>query len=324
MKRKLITLALLLLLPFSFAFKVEADELEPINASNTLLYSTYYAIIINYEVPEGTIYVDITIPAFTGLVLTQTGSGVKSYLQFDAEDFTSPVLYEFEDIGGKLFGRFRFILNEYSATGARKFTIVLMHNYGVSLPSGYLASLMAGITYKVDDVIYNVKYYSQGVLYDTDIFIDTPLPVTDPTPPTNYEFEYWALSNGTPYEYTIVTADMVVNDTFYLYARFTPIVSGVDVDEPTGNVPSGLTSILGLVNLDNTFGYNVFYVFIGLLLIVVLVWKFQAPILIVTFVEIAWLGISMFMGIVNIWAIVLVLLLAFAIIKVFWGNSNEY
>lgn len=304
--RKIFSFILLIGMMLSVGVKINANTVSNPTANNINLFSTYYAIAMNWEIPEGTIYIEVTIPIYSGLVMTQTGSGLKSYIDFKDESNTSIEDYDFEEIGGRMYGVFRFILSEFNAPDTRNFSMVFMHNYGSSLPSGLIADMTANIIVKANDTLRYVKYYSQGVLYITNLFVDIPITPSPPTPPTGYEFNGWTYGSGEPYNFTAVTNNDLINDTFYLYADFIPTTNAVVVPEPTTSVPQDVRNILALVRLDNTSGYGVAYALLAIIIIVVSILWLKADALIIAFIELVWLGLALYIGLLSLWVTIVI------------------
>jgi hypothetical protein len=189
-----------------------------------------------------------------------------------------------------------------------------MHNYGSSLPSGLLADMITNVTVKANDVIRTVKYYTNGVLYQTSLFVDIPQAPTDPTPPTGYIFNGWVLGNGEPYNYRQVTDDELFQENFYLYADFVPETFTDPIPEPTTSVPQDLRNLLAVVRLDNSNGYGIFFVIVSIVLIGVAVAFLKLNALIIAVIELVWLGLAMYIGLITIWIGVVVALMIILII----------
>lgn len=299
--RKILISILTLGVMFGFGLKIKAETAPLDSAINVNLYSTYYAINMKWAIPEGTIYIELSIPIYSGLVMTQSGSGLKSYINFMDSSSVTIEDYEFEEIGGRMYGLFRFILSEYNADGTLFFGVTFMHNYGSSLPSGLLADMQTNVTVKANDTLRSVKYYTNSVLYTTSLFVDIPQVPIDPTPPTGYVFNGWVTGDGLSYNFTEISDEDLFNETLYLYADFVPENYTDPIPEPTTNVPQDLRNILALVRLDNVDGYGIFFVIISIILIGggVLFLKLNAFILAI--VELVWLGLSMYLGLITIW-----------------------
>lgn len=299
---------------FSFSLKINAETAPLVSGSNTNLYSRYYAINMKWGIPEGTVYIELIIPIYAGLVMTQTGSGLKSYINFMDGSSVTIEDYDFEEIGGRMYGLFRFILSEYNAEGTLFFGVTFMHNYGVSLPSGLLPDMQTNVIVKANDTLRRVKYYTNSVLYQTSLFVDIPQVPSDPTPPSGYVFNGWVTGDGLPYNFTEISDDDLVDETFYLYADFVSETYTAPIPEPTTNVPQDLRNILALVRLDNVEGYGIFFVLVSIVLIGVSVLLLKLNALIIAVIELVWLGLSMYLGLITIWIGVVIALFIAVII----------
>ena len=299
--RKILISILTLGAMLSFGFNIKGADVPPPTVTNTLLYSGYYMIYAEWAIPEGTKYFELTIPIYNILVMTQTGSNIKSYINFMDASKTTIQQFDFEDLGGSLYGIFRFISDRYELDGTQFVGIGFMHNEGSSLPSGLIADMQTNVTLKANNVLRYVTYLTQGVLYQSSLFVDIPSKPSNPTAPTGYVFNGWVLGNGEPYNYTAITEEQLFNDTLYLYADFVPENYTDPIPEPTSNVPTDLRNILALVRLDNTDGYGIFFIIISIILIGGGVLFLRLNAFILAIVELIWLGLSMYLGLITIW-----------------------
>lgn len=322
--RKILILTLMIGVFMGFRLNIKAYDIPDMYVDNINLYSTYYAVSIEWEIPEGIVYVEVDIPIYTLLKMTQTGSGIKSSITFSDENDMTIETYNFENLGGRIHGLFRFILSEYDVTGARYVNILLVHDEGVSLPSGIIDNIETNVILKADEVIKFVRYYSQGSIYATSMFIDVPVRPSDPTPPTGYIFNGWVKANGEPYTFRAVAPEEIIVDTFYLYADFVPSSSEVIVPEPSSNVPTGLREILALARLDNTEGYGVFYVLIAVVIIGLMSFFLKANALIIGIAELVWLSLSLFLGLLSLWIAIAVGLFIVMVIMYMMNKGDNY
>ena len=171
--------------------------------------------------------------------------------------------------------------------------IGIPQNYSTT-PSGYVDYLDDNTIAVADANLRVVYYMTDGNAIYKSAFINIP-PVYEGYK-IGHTFINWSIADGSFYDYTVVTDDMLVNGIFYLYGNYVA-VSGVDYDpeEPTADDSTGISTVLARFNFDNTFGYVLIYIIL-LLLVIVSLLKINAPSIMIAIAIILITGLFIYLG----------------------------
>ena len=183
-----------------------------------------------------------------------------------------------------------------------------------------LFSYMSEIIVSFTPAPHRVFFYVDTELYYSINYNDTF--VLPPNPPDQgyLYFMYWAYVDGKPYNNVEIDPFYYVDDKVNLYAKFKPLPSTTPIPEnPTGVLDNGFGEILNTFKLNNVQGLRIVYVVVALVLLFAGIIFFKNVVLI-ALLEIAWLGLAMFMGIVDLWIVIIIGLVTALVIKLKVGD----
>ncbi|MEM0172967.1 MAG: hypothetical protein QXI16_00505 [Sulfolobaceae archaeon] len=169
---------------------------------------------------------------------------------------------------------------------------------------------------------YTLNLWNENELYYTSRFSDNiivlPLP---PIAPVGYEFIGWAYVDGSLYNGSVIEPYFIdETGTVNLYAKIyrSGIVPDIP-DNPEGTLDNGFGEILNTFKLNNVQGLRIVYVVVALVLLFAGI-RFFKNVVLIALLEIAWLGLAMFMGIVDLWIVIIIGLVTALVIKLKVGD----
>jgi hypothetical protein len=183
------------------------------------------------------------------------------------------------------------------------------------------------------DILKTVYYYIDGFVYQSFTFMWQPPEIRD-SPfdriVKGKKLRYWALEDGTRFIFgEPVTEDMLENNALYLYGVFE--VDPYYVQPPLNEVPSGdfgdtpfdPLAVLTLLGLNDKWGHMLIYTIVCLLTIFALV-ALRASSTVISIVLITVTALFIFLGLLQWWVILLVLVSTGVIFLYNKRRSAEY
>ncbi len=266
------------------------------------------------------------------------------YTFFITPEYESPVL----DLTGYAF--FDVAWYEYSLRHRRDDDPVEITGIRITLPlivlldddeeiAGHMQLLneLTWVEYNVtevgSDIVKTVYYIIDGYVYESFTFLWQPPEIRD------YVFDrilkskrlkYWELEDGRRFLFDEpITEDMLVNNALYLYGVFE--VDPYYVQPPLNDVPSGdfgdtpfdPLAVLTLLGLNDKWGHMLIYTIVCLLIIFALV-ALRASSTVISIVLITVTALFIFLGLLQWWVILLVLVSAGVIFLYNKRRSAEY
>lgn len=183
------------------------------------------------------------------------------------------------------------------------------------------------------DVLKTVYYIIDDYVYQSFTFMWTPPEIRDAPFDRiikGKRLKYWALEDGTRFLFgEPVTEDMLVDNALYLYGVFE--VDPYYVQPPTDDVPSGdlgdvpldPLAVLTLLGLNDKWGHMLIYTIACLLIIFALV-ALRASSTVISIVLITVTALFIFLGLLQWWVILLVLVSTGVIFLYSQRRSAEY
>ena len=318
---------------FSFIFSITAILSFSTNIfastttfTNTQAYSNFYylfsdtieinqdANIFTLDIPKN----DYTVYELGGVrsaiifYTNNDGTGTNEYVYLDDLDDTLSV--------NKLYS---VQLSTLSITPLSA-KLLLMHNQGSVLPSGYAAFMAAETEYSFE-APNTVYYYSEGQIYFSAYFINNVPRPTDPTL-LGFTFQYWKDINGNVYDFQLPpTEDQLnSNNEFYLEAVFFKDFTITPPSQLPPGVDEPLDIILFNTGFFNTPGFVLIYFILTILLNIGL-WRLGSTTIPTLIGNITLTSLFMFLGYLPIYisALMIVLFITIVITQGKGGMFNE-
>ena len=183
------------------------------------------------------------------------------------------------------------------------------------------------------DIVKTVYYIIDGFVYQSFKFVWQPPEIIDAVFDRivkGKRLRYWALEDGTRFLFSEpVTEDMLVDNALYLYGVFE--VDPYYVQPPADDVPSGdlgdvpldPLAVLTLLGLNDKWGHMLIYTIVCLLIIFALV-ALRASSIVISIVLITVTALFIFLGLLQWWVILLVLVSTGVIFLYNKRRSAEY
>ena len=183
------------------------------------------------------------------------------------------------------------------------------------------------------DILKTVYYIIDGFVYQSFTFMWQPPEIRDAPFDRivkGKRLRYWALEDGTRFIFgEPVTEDMLVDNALYLYGVFE--VDPYYVQPPADDVPSGdlgdvpldPLAVLTLLGLNDKWGHMLIYTIVCLLIIFALV-ALRASSTVISIVLITVTALFIFLGLLQWWVILLVLVSTGVIFLYNKRRSAEY
>lgn len=183
------------------------------------------------------------------------------------------------------------------------------------------------------DILKTVYYYIDGFVYQSFTFMWHPPEIRDAPFDRivkGKRLRYWALEDGTRFVFgEPVTEDMLVDNALYLYGVFE--VDPYYVQPPADDAPSGdlgdvpldPLAVLTLLGLNDKWGHMLIYTIVCLLIIFALV-ALRASSTVISIVLITVTALFIFLGLLQWWVILLVLVSTGVIFLYNQRRSAEY
>ena len=281
---KLLLMSMMLIIGFlasikpTYAIMSEA-EWVPYN-----FYSNVWGMQTTITFPSGITRLSFTIP-YSDYNLYDTG-GVDSEIFFSGGTNTGSVLiYDLNTSEiARTYDIFLDDVDGLDFTGSTQIIIYVMQSF-TSVPSQYYEYYNTNRYIEINKNAIEIIVIAGLTIHETLFaYLGRPIP-TPSTAPTlsNLQFEYWALSNGTQYDFTYIPesvrigvqegiASGVISDSyFYVYGVYSRTDLGATIDDPTNNTPEGLGTVLAAFGLNNDAGKIFLYFLIMLFITIILV-----------------------------------------------------
>lgn len=271
----------------------------PIFWNNINVYSTYYAIEAEIDVPFNASSVQIYIPE-SGYHRFSYG-GIDSTVIFydEADNILESV--NLIDIADQPDGLMLIDFTSYNINEVAKIKIRIVQTYG-SMPSGYTdyMSEFTSITYNADVKL--VIYIVDNEEYDRKLFTMKPDDIT--LTKEGFNFDGWFFRNGMKYDFASPVSDQYLefNSTVILYARFSR--TEVLPEYVEGTPAHAINSFLAIFHLNNVIGYILVFILANLIIIV----GFKALKLSGTIMAIGMIGVTALFIYINILPLLLIIM----------------
>lgn len=178
----------------------------------------------------------------------------------------------------------------------------------LTAPPFYLQYMQEETNIQFNDRLYYVRYYVDGILWDTGIFSTIPNQIPNPVTP-NQTFEGWYLANGNRYDFQQpITQTQLFNNELYLYAKITnrpPIDTNLGDPEPS----EFFGTIFETIGMNSQVGYVIMYL-ITIIISLVGLKAINLPNILLMIVMLLITALFMFMGFLP----VLMAIVAFGVI----------
>ena len=183
------------------------------------------------------------------------------------------------------------------------------------------------------DIVKTVYYIIDGFVYQSFKFVWQPPEIIDAVFDRivkGKRLRYWALEDGTRFLFSEpVTEDMLVDNALYLYGVFE--IDPYYVQPPLDDVPSGdfgdvpldPLAVLTLLGLNDKWGHMLIYTIVCLLIIFALV-ALRASSTVISIVLITVTALFIFLGLLQWWVILLVLVSTGVIFLYNKRGASEY
>lgn len=184
-----------------------------------------------------------------------------------------------------------------------------------------------------DDIVKTVYYMIDDFVYQSFTFMWRPPEIIDAVFDRiikGKRLRYWALEDGTRFSFSEpVTEDMLVDNALYLYGVFE--IDPYYVQPPLDDVPSGdfgdvpldPLAVLTLLGLNDKWGHMLIYTIVCLLIIFALV-ALRASATVISIVLITVTALFIFLGLLQWWVILLVLVSTGVIFLYNKRGASEY
>lgn len=202
--------------------------------------------------------------------------------------------------------------------------------FKISLVSTYFSPdvlyfFNTGIFYAFDNDVNTVNYYSHGEIvwsHKAVIGIISTFPLTAPTGDIDEEFSHWIKGDGTVYDGTVITEDMLVNNAINFYAYFnkvTPLIVG-PVTDLSASEDSSYTVILTQLGFNDPIERTIVFGFVAVLTAFGLMYKGVSSFatLIVIAIELVFF---MYLGVIPMFAAIIVIITLAFIAMAFGGGE---
>lgn len=237
----------------------------PVYWNNVNIYSTYYAIETEIDVPFNASSMQIYIPesAYHRFTYGNVDSVVIFYDENDVELESIDLI----DIADQPDGLMLIDFTSYALNEVAKVKIRIMQTYTM-MPSGYTdyMSEYTSITFNADVKL--VIYIVDNEEYDRKLFTSKPTELT--VSKEGYNFDGWFFKNGVKYDFAspITEQYLEFNSTVILYARFSRTVIPPEFEE--GTPANAVNTFLSIFHLNNLIGYILLFIVSNVIIIIVI------------------------------------------------------
>lgn len=235
----------------------------PVFWNNINVYSTYYAIVSEIEVPFNASSLQIYIPESAYHRLSYGGVDSNITLYDSADVLLETVLMS--ELATKPDGLMLIDFTSYDLNEVATIEIRIMQNY-TTMPSGYTDYMTEFTSITFNEDVKLAIYIMDNEEYNRQLF--TTLPPYLEVSKEGYTFEGWFFKNGMEYDFSSTISDTYIefNSTVMLYAKFT-ITDPIPVFEE-GTPANAFNNFLAIFHLNNLLGYllSYFIVNIGIVL----------------------------------------------------------
>jgi hypothetical protein len=189
----------------------------------------------------------------------------------------------------------------YTYDQIKSIKILIPQNYDTQVPNGYFDFLTENSSITFNDNIKQVIFYSEGAIYEQELFDTVPTVPTDPIKSSSdtsyyYEFDGWYKANGFEYLFTPVRDEETINNTFYLYAKFNKIINdSYTPTDPTPDDAGRIGAIFARLDWNVNTGYLItLIVALGASVFVYI--KYNVSAIVVIVIDAAILGFYTYLG----------------------------
>ena len=271
----------------------------PVFWNNINVYSTYYVIEAELDVPFNASSIQIYIPESAYHRFSY--GGIDSTVIFYDEDDVILESVNLIDIADKPDGLMLIDFTSYQINEVAKIKIRIAQTYG-AMPSGYTdyMSEFTSITYNADVKL--VIYIVDNEEYDRKLFTSKPEDIT--LVKEDYTFDGWYFRNGVKYDFGSPIAEQYLefNTTVILYARFSRTEILPEFVE--GTPANAINSFLAIFHLNNRIGFIIFFIACN----IVVVLGIKALKLPGTIMAIGMIGVTAFFIYVNLLPLLLIIM----------------
>lgn len=235
----------------------------PVFWNNVNIYSTYYAIETEIEVPFNASSLQLYLPE-SAYHRFEYGA-VDSVVQFFDETDALLETVDLIDIADKPEGLMLIDFTSYELNEVASIKIRVMQTYS-SMPSGYTDYMneFTSITFNVDVKL--AIYIVDNEEYDRQLFTSKPPELT--VSKAGYTFDGWFFKTGVKYDFASTISDSYIefNSTVMLYARFTRTDTIPIFEE--GTPANAFNNFLAIFHLNNLWGYLLTYLISNIIVII--------------------------------------------------------
>lgn len=237
--------------------------------ASVYLFGDYYGVYTEVELLSGTKSISLFIPTsqFHEILYNGIYAQVIFYGSVD-EEIHKYNLTDTGYVGGLHLINLQILEDEgfselpsYTYDQIEYMKITIPQNYDTNIPDGYLDYLTDNSSITYNDNIKRVIYYNETFIHYQELFDTIPTQPDDPIksssdPAYYYEFVGWYRANGYEYNYSPVRDEDVIDNTFFLYAKFNKLINqSYTPDEPTADYEGRLGAIFFNLGWDQNTGY---------------------------------------------------------------------
>lgn len=235
-----------------------------------------------------------------------------------------------------------FYFDEYTR-GDSELMILPFDDYSPDVPDEFVVYIYRGtdnitmplidmlnrnFEYTFDAELTAINYYSEGSLLSTDVIVKNSIPSapSDPTPPTDYEFEGWRLPNGQFYDFAGPIPESQIRGAS---VRLTAIYRAVGAagtyttTDPLADTDNDLYVLLNGVGFT-TAAERATFVTVALVILTIILFAVQVPPFAIMTVDIVILAMFMTFGLLSAFAVVVLMVVLLSGAAITYTRGARY
>jgi len=265
-------------------------------------YSNVWGMRLIVTYTQGMSRLSFTVP-YSDYNLYDNG-GIDSEIFFSGGTNTGSVLFSDINTTNQIAKTYDLYLDDVDGTNFLETTqviIYIMQDF-TSVPSQYYEYYNTNRFVEINANAIEIIVVAGLTIHQRIYFYEghtIPTPSTAPTL-TNLQFQYWALRDGTQYDFTYIPSGIETGylgpigsgasggilgslRSFYVYGVYTRTDLGSDVGTPTDNTPTGIGLLLNAFGLDNDSGkIFLYFLLIAIATIILLLYKMNTFVIMIT------------------------------------------